>query len=74
MKSITRNALCASLALLSPGIWASTAPVTPKVMLIAMFAPEAQNWIDRLHLTGESRCRACPPSTRPSAATIRTPA
>ena len=39
MKSITRNALCASLALLSPGIWASTAPVTPKVMLVAMFAP-----------------------------------
>ncbi|KPY19728.1 Purine nucleoside permease [Pseudomonas coronafaciens pv. porri] len=53
MKHITRNALCATLALLSPGIWAAAAPVTPKVMLVAMFAPEAQNWIDRLHLTKE---------------------
>lgn len=36
--------------------WAATAPATPvapKVMLITMFAPEAQNWIDRLKLTQE---------------------
>ncbi|RMS22053.1 purine nucleoside permease [Pseudomonas syringae] len=56
MKHTTRNALCTTLALLSPAVWAATAPVapvTPKVMLVAMFAPEAQNWIDRLHLTKE---------------------
>ncbi|KPY11132.1 Purine nucleoside permease [Pseudomonas savastanoi pv. nerii] len=56
MKHITRNTLGATLALLSPALWAATAPVTPvtpKVMLVAMFAPEAQNWIDRLHLTKE---------------------
>ncbi len=77
MKHTTRNTLCATLALLSPAVWAATAPVapvTPKVMLVAMFAPEAQNWIDRLHLTKEIRCLALPPSTRPSAAMTGTSA
>lgn len=30
---------------------AVAAPLQPKVMLITMFGPEAQNWIERLHLT-----------------------
>ena len=32
-----------------------TAPIKPKVMLITMFAPEAQHWIDRLELKQEIR-------------------
>ena len=37
-------------ATLSAGAWAQ-APIQPKVMLITMFGPEAQNWISHLHLT-----------------------
>ncbi|WP_350614908.1 purine nucleoside permease [Pseudomonas sp. HY7a-MNA-CIBAN-0227] len=34
---------------------AQPAPIKPKVMLITMFAPEAQHWIDRLELKQEVR-------------------
>ncbi|MFH7416817.1 purine nucleoside permease, partial [Pseudomonas syringae pv. tagetis] len=43
-------------ALLSPGNRADTAPIKPyttKVMLVDLFAREAQNWKDRQHLTKE---------------------
>lgn len=56
MHAITRLSLSASLAcsaLLSSSVWAAEAPITPKVMLISMFAPEAQTWIDRLDLKQE---------------------
>jgi len=33
----------------------ATPPIKPKVMLIAMFAPEAQHWIERLELKQEVR-------------------
>ena len=36
-------------------VLADTAPIKPKVMLITMFAPEAQTWIDRLELKQEVR-------------------
>ncbi|MCU1748880.1 purine-nucleoside phosphorylase [Pseudomonas sp. 6D_7.1_Bac1] len=58
MHAITRLSLSAGLtcsALLSSSVWAAEAPITPKVMLISMFAPEAQNWIDRLELKQEIR-------------------
>lgn len=54
MTSINRYALAASLtlaALSSPGYAAEAAPLQPKVMLIAMFGPESQHWIERLKLT-----------------------
>jgi purine nucleoside permease len=59
MFDFSRLAACVGLAFATlggsalaatPAAPAST-PVTPKVMLIAMFAPEAQHWIDRLGLT-----------------------
>lgn len=58
MFDFTRLASCIGLTLatLGSGAWAATSapsPVAPKVMLITMFAPEAQNWIDRLGLTQE---------------------
>lgn len=58
MHTVTRLSLSASLAcsaLLSSSVWAAEAPITPKVMLISMFAPEAQTWIDRLELKQEIR-------------------
>ncbi len=51
---MTRLSL-ACAALLSSTAWATEAPIQPKVMLITMFAPEAQNWIDRLELKQEVR-------------------
>ncbi|MBV4457645.1 purine nucleoside permease [Pseudomonas sp. COR58] len=59
MKAMMRVSLAAA-ALLSSTAWAATAPaqpgpLRPKVVLITMFAPEAQHWIDRLHLTREVR-------------------
>ncbi|WP_263263452.1 purine nucleoside permease [Pseudomonas sp. RIT-PI-S] len=55
MTPINRYTLSACLALgsaLSPLAHAAEgAPMQPKVMLIAMFGPEAKNWIDRLQLT-----------------------
>ena len=53
MKAMTRFSLSVGLAmstLLSSSAWAVDTPIQPKVMLITMFAPEAQNWIDRLEL------------------------
>ncbi|WP_347927332.1 purine nucleoside permease [Pseudomonas helvetica] len=58
MHTVTRLSLSAGLAfsaLLSSSVWAAEAPITPKVMLISMFAPEAQTWIDRLELKQEIR-------------------
>lgn len=58
MKAITRLSLSVAVAcgtLLSSAVWATEAPIQPKVMLITMFAPEAQNWIDRLELKQEVR-------------------
>jgi purine nucleoside permease len=61
MLNVTRLSLSIGLALgtlLSSSAWAADtapAPITPKVMLITMFAPEAQNWIDRLELTQQIR-------------------
>ena len=54
MNAMTRMSL-ACAALLSSTAWASEAPIQPKVMLITMFAPEAQTWIDRLALKQEVR-------------------
>ncbi|MBP5106904.1 purine-nucleoside phosphorylase [Pseudomonas protegens] len=42
-------------ALVASGAWASEAPIKPKVVLISMFAPEAQHWIERLELKREIR-------------------
>lgn len=58
MFDISRLAACIGLscAAIGSSAWAATpasTTVTPKVMLITMFAPEAQNWIDRLGLTQE---------------------
>ncbi|MBF7144740.1 MULTISPECIES: purine-nucleoside phosphorylase [Pseudomonas] len=45
-------AACTALGVLAHNAQAADAPpVQPKVMLISMFGPEAQNWIDRLNLT-----------------------
>ncbi len=58
MHVMTRLSLSASLAcsaLLSSSVWAAEAPITPKVMLISMFAPEAQTWIDHLDLKQKIR-------------------
>ncbi|TVT84794.1 purine nucleoside permease [Pseudomonas sp. H3(2019)] len=58
MHTFTRLSLSAGLAcsaLLSSSVWAVEAPIAPKVMLISMFAPEAQTWIDRLELKQEIR-------------------
>ena len=54
MHAMTRLSL-ACAALLSSTAWATQVPIQPKVMLITMFAPEAQNWIDRLELKQEVR-------------------
>ncbi|BCQ61173.1 hypothetical protein PBOI14_29230 [Pseudomonas sp. Boi14] len=42
-------------ALVASGAWASEAAIKPKVVLISMFAPEAQHWIERLELKREIR-------------------
>ncbi|MCF5780121.1 purine nucleoside permease, partial [Pseudomonas poae] len=55
MKAFTRVSIAMSLALLPSVVLAQTAPIKPKVMLITMFAPEAQTWIDRLALKQEVR-------------------
>src|SRR5689334_27701 len=58
MYTVTRLYLSAGLAcsaLLSSSAWAVEAPITPKVMLVSMFAPEAKTWIDRLELKQEIR-------------------
>ncbi|MDE1167831.1 MAG: purine nucleoside permease [Pseudomonas sp.] len=50
----TRNRLALALGLTlaaATQLASAAAPVTPKVMLITMFGPEAQNWIERLKLT-----------------------
>ncbi|QXH96921.1 purine nucleoside permease [Pseudomonas ogarae] len=53
------NRLSISIGLACTALFCSTAgaapPLQPKVMLITMFAPEAQNWIDRLELKTEVR-------------------
>ena len=54
MQAMTRLTLAAA-ALLSSTTWAAEAPIQPKVVLITMFAPEAQHWIDRLELKQEIR-------------------
>jgi purine nucleoside permease len=54
MQAMMRLTL-AGAALLSSTAWAAEAPMQPKVMLITMFAPEAQHWIDRLELKQEIR-------------------
>ena len=55
MHSLLRASLFPlTTALLAGAAQAATppaAPLQPKVMLVAMFAPEAQTWIDRLKLT-----------------------
>jgi len=68
MKAMTRVSLAAA-ALLSSTAWAAEAPIQPKVVLITMFAPEAQHWIDRLELTQEIRVPGLSAEYRPSAAT-----
>ncbi len=40
---------------MAAGAWANEAPIKPKVVLISMFAPEAQNWIERLELKHKVR-------------------
>ena len=56
MNIFTRLSLAVGLALLPHVVLAdSAAPIKPKVMLITMFAPEAQTWIDRLELKQEVR-------------------
>ncbi|MDN5398910.1 MAG: purine nucleoside permease, partial [Pseudomonas sp.] len=45
MNALTRVSLAFGLALLPHMVLAdSPAPIKPKVMLITMFAPEAQTW------------------------------
>ncbi|WPP01395.1 purine nucleoside permease [Pseudomonas sp. HR96] len=54
MNSINRFTLVGSLTLAALNCHAYAAeapPVQPKVMLIAMFGPESQHWIERLKLT-----------------------
>jgi len=58
MFDISRLAACVGLTLAALGSSAcasaaAVAPVMPKVMLITMFAPEAQHWVERLGLTQE---------------------
>ncbi|MGN7443062.1 purine-nucleoside phosphorylase [Pseudomonas lactis] len=56
MNALTRISLAAGLALLPHVVLADNpAPIKPKVMLITMFAPEAQTWIDRLALKQDVR-------------------
>src|SRR5471032_1287351 len=55
MNALTRLSLAVGLAVLPHVVLADTAPIKPKVMLITMFAPEAQTWIDRLELKQEVR-------------------
>ncbi|WP_347905475.1 purine nucleoside permease [Pseudomonas purpurea] len=58
MHTITRLCLSVGLAcgtLLASTAWAAETPIQPKVMLITMFAPEAQHWIDRLELKQQVR-------------------
>ena len=56
MKAFKRLSLAFGLALLPHVVLADApAPIKPKVMLITMFAPEAQTWIDRLALKQEVR-------------------
>src|SRR5471032_2060628 len=55
MNALTRLSLAVGLAVLPHVVLADTAPIKPKVMLITMFAPEAQNWIERLELKQEVR-------------------
>ena len=54
MNVLSRLSLAVGLALL-PHVVLADAPIKPKVMLITMFAPEAQTWIDRLELKQEVR-------------------
>lgn len=56
MNTLTRFSIAAGLAVLPHVAMADTpTPIKPKVMLITMFAPEAQSWIDRLELKQEVR-------------------
>jgi len=59
MTTFARLSIAIGLAvgsLLPQAVLANTpAPIKPKVVLITMFAPEAQNWIDRLELKQEVR-------------------
>ncbi|WP_213877632.1 purine nucleoside permease [Pseudomonas sp. dw_358] len=48
---ILAAALCLGGSLTAPAQAADAPPVQPKVMLIAMFGPESQLWIERLKLT-----------------------
>ncbi|WP_397459773.1 purine-nucleoside phosphorylase [Pseudomonas asplenii] len=53
MIATTRSSRAAGLHARSPvhgGFMSFDLPIKPKVVLIAMFAPEAQNWIERLAL------------------------
>lgn len=56
MNALTRVSLAVGLALLPHVVLADNPPkIKPKVMLITMFAPEAQTWVDRLELKQEVR-------------------
>ena len=56
MNMLTRLSMAIGLAFLPHVVLAdAAAPIKPKVMLITMFAPEAQTWIDRLELKQEVR-------------------
>ncbi len=56
MKLFNRLSIAVGLALLPHVVLADTpTPIKPKVMLITMFAPEAQTWIERLQLKQEVR-------------------
>ncbi len=68
MQAMTRLTLAAA-ALLSSTAWAAQAPIQPKVVLITMFAPRRSTGSSASICNRKSACRACPPSTRPCAAT-----
>lgn len=54
MHALTRLSLSVGLAcgtLLASTAWAAETPIQPKVMLITMFAPEANRWLTHLELT-----------------------
>ncbi|KAF1008797.1 MAG: Futalosine hydrolase [Pseudomonas fluorescens] len=57
MNPFSRHAVVIGLSMLMPALAlaAEPAPIKPKVMLITMFAPEAQHWVERLQLKQEIR-------------------
>lgn len=61
MNVFNRLSIAIGLALLAP-VALAQAPIKPKVMLITMFAPEAQTWMTVWRSSRKCACRVCRPN------------